>query len=54
MNFWHFLLAIFAGRFIRFLIEALLTLWFGPALSRSREASSPTASSGFWLAQEYW
>lgn len=30
MNFWHFLLAIFAGRFIRFLIEGLLTLWFGP------------------------
>ena len=32
MNFWHFLLAIFAGRFIRFLIEALLTLWFGPEI----------------------
>ncbi len=30
MNFGHFLLAIFAGRFARFLIEALLTLWFGP------------------------
>jgi membrane protein YqaA with SNARE-associated domain len=29
MNFGHFLLAIFAGRFVRFLIEALLTLWFG-------------------------
>lgn len=32
MNFAHFLLAIFAGRFVRFLIEALLTLWFGPEL----------------------
>ena len=32
MNFGHFLLAIFAGRFIRFLIEALLTLWFGPEI----------------------
>jgi membrane protein YqaA with SNARE-associated domain len=32
MNFGHFLLAIFAGRFIRFLIEALLTLWFGPGI----------------------
>lgn len=32
MNFWHFLLAIFAGRFIRFLIEALLTLLFGPEI----------------------
>ena len=30
MNFGHFLLAIFAGRFVRFLLEALLTLWFGP------------------------
>jgi membrane protein YqaA with SNARE-associated domain len=29
MNFGHFLLAIFAGRFIRFLILALLTLNFG-------------------------
>ena len=32
MNFAHFLLAIFAGRFVRFLIEALLTLWFGPQI----------------------
>src|SRR5208337_51068 len=32
MNFAHFLLAIFAGRFARFLIEALLTLWFGPEI----------------------
>lgn len=32
MNFARFLLAIFAGRFVRFLIEALLTLWFGPEI----------------------
>lgn len=32
MNFAHFLLAIFAGRFVRFFIEALLTLWFGPEI----------------------
>jgi membrane protein YqaA with SNARE-associated domain len=32
MNFGHFLLAIFAGRFVRFLLEALLTLWFGPGI----------------------
>jgi len=32
MNFAHFLLAIFPGRFVRFLIEALLTLWFGPEI----------------------
>ena len=33
MNFGHFLLAIFAGRFLRFVIEALLTLWFGPQIA---------------------
>ena len=32
MNFGHFLLAIFAGRFLRFLIEALLALYFGPGI----------------------
>jgi len=32
MNFGHFLLAIFAGRFVRFLIEALLTMRFGPGI----------------------
>ena len=30
MNFAHFELAIFAGRFVRFLILALLTIQFGP------------------------
>src|SRR6202162_4352569 len=32
MRFTHFLAAIFAGRFVRFLIEALLTFWFGPGI----------------------
>ncbi len=32
MSLPHFLLAIFAGRFSRFLIEAFLTLWFGPQI----------------------
>ena len=32
MRFGHFLLAIFAGRSVRFLIEALLTLEFGPGI----------------------
>lgn len=32
MRLTHFLLAIFAGRFLRFLIEALLTLYFGPRI----------------------
>jgi membrane protein YqaA with SNARE-associated domain len=30
MNFGHFLLAVFAGRFVRFLLLALLTIEFGP------------------------
>lgn len=32
MRFSHFLVAIFAGRFVRFLLLALLTLWFGPQI----------------------
>jgi membrane protein YqaA with SNARE-associated domain len=30
MNFWHFMGAIFAGRFVRFTILALLVIKFGP------------------------
>jgi membrane protein YqaA with SNARE-associated domain len=30
MNFWHFMGAIFAGRFVRFIILALLVIKFGP------------------------
>lgn len=30
MNFWHYLLAIFVGRLIRFLVLAMLVLRFGP------------------------
>jgi membrane protein YqaA with SNARE-associated domain len=30
MRFWHFLLAIFAGRFVRFLVLSILTIKFGP------------------------
>jgi membrane protein YqaA with SNARE-associated domain len=32
MNFWHFLLAIFLGRFVRFLILSVLVLAFGPQI----------------------
>jgi len=32
MRFTHFLAAIFAGRFVRFLVLSLLTLWFGPQI----------------------
>jgi membrane protein YqaA with SNARE-associated domain len=30
MDFWHFLLAVFAGRFVRFLLLSLLVIEFGP------------------------
>jgi len=32
MNFWHFLGAIFAGRFVRFLVLSVLVLYFGPQI----------------------
>src|ERR1700739_1718728 len=32
MRFAHFLFAIFAGRFVRFLVLAVLVLWFGPQI----------------------
>jgi len=32
MKLTHFLLAIFAGRFVRFLVLALLTIKFGPQM----------------------
>ena len=32
MDFRHFLLAIFAGRILRFSILSLLTIWFGPQI----------------------
>ena len=34
MQFTHFLLAIFAGRFVRFLVLSILTLVFGPQFVR--------------------
>lgn len=30
MDFAHFLFAVFAGRFVRFFVLSVLTLWFGP------------------------
>lgn len=32
MNFWHFALAVFAGRFVRFLILSLIIIFFGPEI----------------------
>jgi uncharacterized membrane protein YdjX (TVP38/TMEM64 family) len=32
MRFSHFLTAIFAGRFVRFLVLSVLTMWFGPQI----------------------
>ena len=34
MKFTHFLMAIFAGRFVRFMVLAILTLVFGPQFVR--------------------
>ncbi len=33
MNFWHFLLAVFAGRLVRFTILSILTIKFGPQIA---------------------
>jgi membrane protein YqaA with SNARE-associated domain len=33
MRFRDFLAAVFAGRFVRFLVLSLLTLWFGPQIA---------------------
>jgi membrane protein YqaA with SNARE-associated domain len=35
MSIWHFVLAIFLGRMVRFLVLALLVLRFGPGVIRS-------------------
>jgi membrane protein DedA with SNARE-associated domain len=40
MNFWHFLLAIFVGRLVRFLILSLLVLKFGPQVVALTSASA--------------
>jgi membrane protein YqaA with SNARE-associated domain len=32
MNVWHFLGAVFAGRFVRFLVLSVLVLYFGPQI----------------------
>lgn len=34
MNFWHFIFAIFSGRFLRFLLLSFLTVEFGPEFIR--------------------
>ena len=46
MNFWHFLLAIFAGRLVRFLILSALVLKFGPQVV----ALAPAMIAKHWLA----
>ncbi len=59
MNFWHFLAAIFAGRFVRFLILGLLVLRFGPGAVAATAGLAEKhllalllavmAAIGFWL-----
>jgi len=62
MNFGHFLAAIFAGRYVRFLVLSLLTLWFGPQIVQlagglfkrhlySLLAAVAVAGLGAWLLQ---
>jgi hypothetical protein len=46
MNFWHFLLAIFAGRMVRFLILSALVLKFGPQVL----ALASALAAKDWLA----
>jgi membrane protein YqaA with SNARE-associated domain len=46
MNFWHFLLAIFAGRLVRFLILSVLVLKFGPQVV----ALAATLMAKHWVA----
>jgi membrane protein YqaA with SNARE-associated domain len=46
MNFWHFLLAIFAGRMVRFLVLSVLVLEFGPQVVRLGSA----LAASHWLA----
>jgi membrane protein YqaA with SNARE-associated domain len=47
MRFRDFLAAIFAGRFVRFLILSLLTLWFGPEIVQL--ASRLVREHLYWL-----
>jgi uncharacterized membrane protein YdjX (TVP38/TMEM64 family) len=46
MSFWHFLLAIFVGRLVRFLILSLLVLKFGPQVV----ALTSAAVARYWPA----
>jgi membrane protein YqaA with SNARE-associated domain len=45
MNFWHFLLAIFLGRLLRFVLLALLVLEFGPQVL----AFAAAILAGHWI-----
>ncbi len=45
MNFWHFLLAIFLGRLLRFLVLGMLVLKFGPQVM----ALGPEILAEHWM-----
>jgi membrane protein YqaA with SNARE-associated domain len=47
MKFRDFLAAVFAGRFVRFLVLSLLTLWFGPRIVELM--GTIFRRHGFWL-----
>jgi membrane protein YqaA with SNARE-associated domain len=50
MNFAHFILAIFFGRFVRFLILALLVLKFGPAVVSTTTVLVHKHALAIWFA----
>ncbi len=49
MRLTHFLAAVFAGRFVRFLVLALLTIQFGPQFVQFVSDSLHQRSSWVWL-----
>lgn len=49
MRLTHFLAAVFAGRFVRFLVLALLTIQFGPQFVQFVADSLHQRSSWVWL-----
>jgi membrane protein YqaA with SNARE-associated domain len=48
MRFSHFLAAIFAGRFVRFLVLSVLVLWFGPQIVQI--AGATFKQHFYWVA----
>lgn len=54
MNYWRFVLAIFAGRFARFLLLSLLTIEFGPEFVRVVSTHLAWFAAGIAVAILVW